>query len=95
MHNSQEGWTALMLACELDNIEVVKILLEHNAGIEVQTPVAIVTMMYMQNLISIIIIIICTQDGWTAVMIACVNGHLDIVRVLVEKQANVNHRTKV
>ena len=95
MHNSQEGWTALMLACEQDNIEVVKILLEHNAGIEVQTLVAIVTMMYMQNLISIIIIIICTQDGWTAVMIACVNGHLDIVHVLVEKQANVNHRTKV
>ena len=35
------------------------------------------------------------QSGWTAVMIACENGHLDIVRVLIEKQANVNHRNKV
>ena len=35
------------------------------------------------------------QSGWTAVMIACENGHLDIVRVLVDKQANVNHRNKV
>ena len=28
-------------------------------------------------------------------MIACEEGHLDIVRVLVEKQANVGHRNKV
>jgi ankyrin repeat protein len=36
------------------------------------------------------------QNGWTAVMIACENGHLAIVRVLVEqKQANVNRRNKV
>ena len=26
-----------MLACEQDNLEVVEILLEHNAGIEIQT----------------------------------------------------------
>ena len=38
---------------------------------------------------------ICIQMGWTAVMIACENGHLDIVRVLVEKRANVGHRNKV
>ena len=35
------------------------------------------------------------QSGWTAVMIACENGPLDIVRVLVDKQVNVNHRNKV
>ena len=28
-------------------------------------------------------------------MMACENGYLDIVRVLVEKQANVNHRNEV
>ena len=26
-----------MLACEQDNLEIVEILLEHNAGIEIQT----------------------------------------------------------
>ena len=28
-------------------------------------------------------------------MIACENGHLNIVRVLVDKRANVGHRNKV
>ena len=28
-------------------------------------------------------------------MIACCSGHLDIVRMLVKKQANINHRNKV
>ena len=42
-----------MLACEQDNLEVVEILLEHNAGTEIQTLVhilAIVAMMYIQKL---------------------------------------------
>ena len=79
-----------MLACEQGNLEIVEILLEHKAGIEIQTQVLLCVENFQFHNSTI-----CTQSGWTAVMIACENGHLDIVRVLVEKQANINHRNKV
>ena len=33
----QEGWTALLLACEQGSLEIVEILLEHNAAIDITT----------------------------------------------------------
>ena len=35
-----------MLACEQGNLEVVEILLEHNAGVEIQTLVLLCTETY-------------------------------------------------
>ena len=35
------------------------------------------------------------QDGWTPLVIASENGHLEIVKSLIEAGANVNHTTKV
>ena len=35
------------------------------------------------------------QDGWTPLVSASQNGHLEIVKSLVEAGANVNHTTKV
>ena len=30
------------------------------------------------------------REGWTALMYACVNGHIECARLLVEKGADVN-----
>ena len=35
------------------------------------------------------------QDGQTALYIACKNGHDQIVELLLKKEADVNHQTKV
>ena len=35
------------------------------------------------------------QKGWTPLDIASENGHLEIVKSLIEAGANVNHTTKV
>ena len=35
------------------------------------------------------------QDGWTPLVLASQNGHLEIVKSLIEAGANVNHTTKV
>ena len=37
----------------------------------------------------------CTQDGWTPLMIASFNGHVDIVRILTEAQAQINIQNEV
>jgi len=36
-----------------------------------------------------------TQSGETALMIAAMRGHIDVIKVLLEYKANVNHRTSV
>ena len=35
------------------------------------------------------------QDGWTPLGVASQNGHLEIVKRLIEAGANVNHTSKV
>ena len=35
------------------------------------------------------------QDGWTPLLSASHNGHLEIVKSLIEAGANVNHTAKV
>ena len=35
------------------------------------------------------------QDGWTPLCVASQNGHLEIVKRLIEAGANVNHTSKV
>ena len=54
----------------------------------------------MQGLIIYIILYICqiscSQDGWTAVLLATVGGHLNLVRELVEQHgADLLHKANV
>ena len=43
-----------------------------------------------------LIVYICSQDGWTAVLLAAAGGHLDLVRELVEQhRVDLLHKLKV
>ena len=35
------------------------------------------------------------QNGWSSLMWACVNGHAEVVRILVSAGAHVNDQNKV
>ncbi len=35
------------------------------------------------------------QDGWTALMVAAMNGHLNVVQYLAEAEANLEAVSKV
>ena len=37
----------------------------------------------------------CTQNGWTPLMTASFNGHVDIVRILIEAKAQINIQKEV
>ena len=43
----------------------------------------------------IIITCLCFQDGWSAVMLATKNGHIDIVRYLGDHGSNVSYTKEV
>ena len=40
-------------------------------------------------------LLLCTQTGWTAVMLASQNGHEGIVRMLITAGANLNMKNMV
>ena len=40
-------------------------------------------------------IILYTQDGWTPLMTASYEGHVDIVRILIEAKAQINMQEEV
>ena len=33
-------------------------------------------------------------DGWTALMYASINGHIDVVKILIDMGANVNNKNE-
>ena len=35
------------------------------------------------------------QDGWSPLLASCFNGHLDVVKTLIEAGANINQANKV
>ena len=37
----------------------------------------------------------CTQNGWTPLMRASFDGHVDIVRILIEAKAQINIQEEV
>ena len=39
--------------------------------------------------------VLCPQDGWTALHLAALEGKVDVVRLLIEAEAQVNIQTKV
>lgn len=86
-------WTPLMLACtKKGNVEVVRILVEHQASVFLVNKVRINTMkrMYLlklylyQNFQPLVV-----QDGWNCFHIACRLGDVEIVRYLLRTNENI------
>ena len=79
---------------------MVKLLAEAKAQINIQTEVytlhAYITCMYIGYLhYKKCSLLICVQDGRTALYIACWKGHMSVVKQLLQKYADVSIRQKV
>ena len=49
-----------------------------------------------KNVFDYLCVVLCTlQDGWSALMTASQHGHYEIVKVLIERGANINSQNKV
>lgn len=84
----QNGYTALMLACEKnDSMDLVLLLINRGANLEIKTWV-----WFESHLIGTFIP---SQHGETCLHLACQHGHKDIVSFLLEKGANIETRDKV
>ena len=100
---NQKKWTALMIASSKGYTDVVRCLMDRKAAVNFQANVSIssrtsasLRTIAIKILNALTIKYFCSsQGGWTALMMASVNGHLDIVTLLVEKDAPVDTRNSV
>lgn len=93
----QDGYTSLIWASMKGYFEVVKFLIENSANIDHADNVSIYISVSVVNLISIKYSIPTRgiQEGKTSLIRASSNGHIEIVRFLVDKSANINHADNV
>ena len=102
---TEEGWTALMYACENDHLEVVKSLVNARADVNVQNQFRQTALMrasrkgYLRVVRSLVDsgvdVNVQSKNGWTALIAASKARHLEIVEVLVDAGAELNLKTKV
>ncbi|XP_065826102.1 death-associated protein kinase 1-like isoform X2 [Oscarella lobularis] len=99
------GWTSLMHACQKGHLDTVQLLVSKQCDINIRdknSGTALhVASFNGQSAVAEYLIDHCgvnvddqDNDGWTLLMYACKNGHLDTVQLLVSKQCNINIRTK-
>ena len=99
-----DGETALMMALENENNDLVKLLIEYGANINETDSVGLTPLMIASekgNLESIKILInsqapinVCDADGETAIFRAVARGHNDIVKYFIKNKADlkiINH----
>ena len=101
-----KDWTALMWAVGADHNEIVQLLLDNGANVNVRAGILNMTALVwavtlknkkaVQLLLDVKKIDVNTQDniGETALMKAITNGDLEIVKSLIEKGADVNIKAK-
>ena len=66
----QDGWTALMIASEKGHKEVVKLLLDHGANINMQNKVSVTDMIYMRD-VYVMYVYVCVYDCMINFMFVC------------------------
>ncbi|KAL6831423.1 ankyrin repeat-containing domain protein [Trichoderma sp. SZMC 28015] len=104
--SSENGWTPLHAA--YDNPTNVKLLLSHDADINaISESGSIIHLVAKHNKVEVLSILLShntrpnlelltvydTYTDMTALCIACILGHADIMKLLLQNGANVNHRT--
>ena len=78
------------MATFMGNLQTVKCLLHHGADVNQKE----------NNVGSnhnelLVYVHLCTQCQWTALHVACQEGHEGIARLLIEKKADVNSKDEV
>ena len=98
----KSGWTALMSAAASGDLAMVKLLLEKGAHINAKsgTPYCPFILQAVRprdshesHYSTVESYLAESENGWTALMSATAEGHVEVVRLLLEKYANVNART--
>ena len=91
--------TALYIACQKGHLELVRLLVEKGAGVDIEgcnmfTPLYMACQKGHLEIVQVLLEmgadINKSNGGWTSLIIACVRGHLDVVRLLLEKGADMN-----
>jgi ankyrin repeat protein len=101
--SSNSGFTGLMIASELGNLEIAKLLLEKGAKVDLQSNSGWTALLYAANYGHLEIVKALLEkgakidlqdnDGWSALRCAAGEGHLEILKLLLEKGANVDSQT--
>ena len=96
----QRGYTPLYYASELGRNDLIQLLIEHGAVVDLPTDVSLC---YMHNALHILTPItdckflypIQNEWGSTPLIGACIGGNPTTAALLIEKGAKVNYITKV
>ena len=95
----QDGYTALILASYDGHTEVVKVLVEAKADLNITGQVNLIINCQLTLTIDVYydncFIFISLQDGHTALIDAATEGHTSIVEILVDRGAATDIRNKV
>ncbi len=83
-----------MWAVQEGHAEVARFLLEKGAFVDF--PDEVYTCIVKHHCPTpIAILLSVTQNGWTPVMQASQGGHVDVINILLDHNAKVNHQTEV
>lgn len=94
----QDGGTPLFVAAQCGRLLVAQLLVRHGARIDAVMNVTLsfyyfLTISNFTNSNKTVFVLL--KDGATPLFVASQNGHLPLVRFLIAKGANVNHKRKV
>ncbi|VDI03178.1 Hypothetical predicted protein [Mytilus galloprovincialis] len=91
---SNIGLTPFYLCCAQGHHETVKILLDLYDKIAYDMIVTVDEYVFLSNVTKMVNTTAINEIGSTALHIACLNGHTDVVKLLVDFGMNINNKTK-
>lgn len=102
-YQNEQGQTALIIACEYQQILLVQMLLQANASVNLtmsdgSDALIIASLHGHYKLVKLLInnganCHYQRKDGWTALMVACSSGKIKIIKLLLEENSDPNVQT--